>query len=52
MAAEEECLAGKRQSHDTEINHWGRQTGAVMLGGQKVKIERTRLQRRSGVEEL
>ena len=50
MKAEEEYLAGKRQSHDTEINRWGKQSGAVMLGGQKVKIERTRLRKRSGGE--
>jgi transposase-like protein len=50
MQAEEEYLAGKRQSHDTEINRWGKQAGAVMLGGQKVKIERTRLRKRSGGE--
>ena len=50
MKAEEEYLAGKRQSHDTEVNRWGRQAGAVMLGGQKVKIERTRLRKRSGGE--
>jgi transposase-like protein len=50
MKAEEEFLAGKRQSHDTEVNRWGRQAGAVMLGGQKVKIERTRLRKRSGGE--
>src|SRR5271157_3943210 len=50
MAAEEESLAGKRQSHDTEINRWGKQAGAVMLGGQKVKIARTRLRKRSGGE--
>ena len=50
MQAEEEFLAGKRQSHDTEINRWGKQGGAVMLGGQKVKIERTRLRKRSGGE--
>jgi transposase-like protein len=50
MKAEEEFLAGKRQSHDTEVNRWGRQAGAVMLGGQKVKIEHTRLRKRSGGE--
>jgi transposase-like protein len=50
MQAEEEYLAGKRQSHDTEINRWGKQDGAVMLGGQKVRIERTRLRKRSGGE--
>ena len=50
MEAEEDQLAGKRQSHATEVNRWGRQGGAVMLGGQKVKIERRRLRRRSGGE--
>jgi putative transposase len=50
MQAEEEYLAGKRQSHNTEVNRWGKQAGAVMLGGQKVRIERTRLRKRSGGE--
>ncbi len=50
MDAEEEYLAGKRQSHETEINRWGSQGGSVKVGGQKVKIERTRLRKRNGGE--
>ena len=56
MQAEEEYLAGKRQSHDTEINRWGRQGGAVMLGGREGE-DRTHAvaeekRWRSGAEEL
>jgi len=50
MEAEEELLAGKRQSHGTEINRWGKEPGSVMLGGQKVHLERQRLRRRDGKE--
>jgi len=50
MQAEEDHLAGKRQSHDTEINRWGKESGAVMVGGQKVRIVRTRLRKRTGGE--
>ena len=50
MQAEEDALAGKRQSHGTEINRHGKQAGSVMLGGQKVKIQHTRLRKRSGGE--
>ena len=50
MAAEEEQLAGKRQSHSTEVNRWGKERGSVMLGGQKVKLDRTRFRTRSGSE--
>src|SRR3974377_1309009 len=50
MEAEEKHLAGGRQSHDTEINRWGSSPGSIMLGGQKVKLERTRLRTRTGKE--
>jgi transposase-like protein len=50
MEAEEKHLAGKRQSHDTDINRWGTERGSVMLGGQKVKLDRTRLRTRAGRE--
>ena len=50
MQAEEEYLAGKRQSHETEINRWGKHQGSVMVGGQKVKITRRRLRARGGSE--
>jgi hypothetical protein len=33
MAAEEELLAGTRQSHGTAINRWGKDDGSVMVGG-------------------
>lgn len=50
MQAEEDHLAGKRQSHETEINRWGKNPGSVVVGGQKGKIIRTRLRSRSGSE--
>jgi putative transposase len=50
MQAEEDVLAGKRQSHGTEINRHGTQPGSVMLGGQKVRVQRPRLRRSSGGE--
>ncbi len=50
MQAEEEFLAGERQSHGTEINRWGKQQGSVMLGGQKVHLDRQRLRTRKGKE--
>jgi len=50
MEAEENHLAGDRQSHDTEVNRWGKEHGSVMLGGQKVVIDRQRLRTRSGKE--
>jgi len=50
MEAEEKHLAGERQSHETEVNRWGKQPGSVMVGGQKVVIDRQRLRKRSGGE--
>ncbi len=50
MAAEEELLAGTRQSHGTPINRWCKEEGSVMVGGQKVKLERQRLRTRDGKE--
>lgn len=50
MKLEEDYLAGKRQSHGTEVNRWGKQAGSVVVGGQKVKLERRRLRRRDGGE--
>jgi putative transposase len=50
MDAEEKYLAGERDSHGTEINRWGSQRGSVMVGGQKVKFQRTRLRNGSGKE--
>jgi transposase-like protein len=50
MEAEEELLAGKRQSHGTEINRHGTNPGSVMLGGQKVHLDRRRLRTRDGQE--
>jgi putative transposase len=50
MEAEVESLAGKRQSHGTEINRAGRQPGYVMLGGQKAHLERQRVRTRAGEE--
>lgn len=43
MAREEELLAGKRYEQKTEIDRWGNQPGYVILGGQKVPVERPRL---------
>ena len=50
MTAEEELLAGPKQSHSTAINRWSKEDGSVMLGGQKVKLQRTRLRTRDGKE--
>lgn len=50
MEAEEEHLAGPFQSHETEINRWGKQTGSVMVGGQKIQIDHPRLRTRAGEE--
>lgn len=50
MKAEEDHLAGPRQSHATEINRWGKQMGSVMVGGQKVRLDRLRLRTRAGEE--
>ncbi len=50
MEAEEKQLAGERQSHATEVNCWGNSPGSVMVGGQKVALERTRLRTRAGKE--
>jgi putative transposase len=50
MEAEEKHLAGERQSHETEVNRWGKQPGSVIVGGQKVVIDRQRLRKRSGGE--
>jgi len=50
MEAEEDQLAGPFQSHETEINRWGKQAGSVMVGGQKVQIDHPRLRTRAGEE--
>lgn len=50
MQAEEEHLAGARRSRETEINRWGKHQGSVVVGGQKVKISRSRLRTRGGTE--
>lgn len=45
-------LVGARHERrrDREASRWGRQRGAVVLGGQKVSIERPRVRRRAGGE--
>lgn len=50
MDGEVEQLAGKRQSHGSAINRWGKEDGTVMLGGQKVGIRHQRLRTRDGKE--
>lgn len=50
MDGEVEQLAGKRQSHGSAINRWGKDDGTVMLGGQKVGIRHQRLRRCDGKE--
>lgn len=50
MEMEEKTLAGEPQSHGTQVNRWGTEAGAVMVGGQKVRIERQRLRTRTGQE--
>ena len=43
VGAEEELLAGTRQSHGTPINRWCKEEGSMLVGSQKVKLERQRL---------
>jgi transposase-like protein len=50
MDGQVEQIAGRRQSHDSAVNRWGKDDGSVMLGGQKVAIRRQRLRTREGNE--
>lgn len=50
MRAEEEFLAGKRRSRGTAITRWCKERGSVMVGGQRVPVERHRLRTRAGKE--
>ena len=50
MGTEQDHLAGKRYDQTTEVDRWGRQPGYVMLGGQKVSVDRPRLRKKDGKE--
>jgi transposase-like protein len=50
MQAEEEFLAGQRGSRTTDINRWCKEKGSVVVGGQRVRIQRQRLRHRGGEE--
>lgn len=48
MKAEEEFLAGDRRTWMTEVNRWCKEKGSVVVGGQRLPVERQRLRRRKG----
>jgi len=50
MKAEEEFLAGERGTYVTEVNRWCKDKGSVVVGGQRVPVERQRLRKRAGGE--
>lgn len=50
MGTEQDRLAGKRYDQTTEVDRWGKQQGYVMLGGQKVPVNRPRLRNKEGKE--
>ena len=43
MEAERDHLSGQRYAHHTAIDRWGKEKGYVVVGGQKVRIQRPRL---------
>ena len=43
MEAEVEHLAGPRKSRGSEINRWCKENGSVVVGGQRLPVERQRL---------
>jgi transposase-like protein len=43
MQAEVEQIAGKPYARKTDIDRWGRESGYVVMGGQKVRVVRQRL---------
>lgn len=48
MKAEEEFLAGERGTYTTEVNRWCKDTGSVVVGGQRLPVEKQRLRKRRG----
>lgn len=52
IGAEVEKLAGKRYEHrtDREWSRWGREEGYIVVGGQKVAVERPRVRSTGGEE--
>lgn len=50
MQAEEEYLAGARRSRTTSVNRWCKEKGSVLVGGQRIAIQRQRLRERGGKE--
>jgi transposase-like protein len=43
MEAERDHLSGQRYAHNTAIDRWGRDKGYIVVGGQKVRVQRPRL---------
>src|SRR5947209_3353707 len=50
MKAEEDFLAGDAGTYMTEVNRWSKEKGSVVVGGQRLPVERQRLRKRSGGE--
>jgi putative transposase len=50
MEAEVEHIAGKPYTRKTEIDRWGKETGYVVMGGQKVRVARQRLRDKENKE--
>ena len=50
MKAEEEFLAGERRTQTTEVNRWCKDDGSVVVGGQRIRVRRQRLRKRTGGE--
>jgi hypothetical protein len=50
LNAEVAALCGARYSHGAQALRWGRQNGSIVLGRQRVAIERPRIRDREGQE--
>jgi putative transposase len=50
MQAEVEHIAGKPYARKTDIDRWGRESGYVVMGGQKVRVARQRLRDKENKE--
>jgi len=50
LNAEVAALCGARYSHGSQALRWGRQNGSIVLGRQRVAIERPRIRNREGQE--
>lgn len=51
MEAEVEELCGSRFKQGGEHHRWGSQPGSIVLGGQKVAVEKVRVRKRDGAEQ-